>query len=91
MDLVHELLAEVKDRIAEKFGLPDEVADLLNLIESDYKTRNKGVRNTVHAPGRDIDGKAEAVKRDYLANLPAEDIQSRHGISRRTMYNYIKR
>lgn len=90
-DIVHEILQRAMTRIAERYGLPDEVADIFNLIESEMKLEYGGQRVTVHPPRPDPQKKAAAVARDYLADIPIEEISSRHGISRRTLYRYLKR
>lgn len=91
MDIVHELIEMAKARIAERFGLPDEVADVLNLLEAEFKHAHGGVSATVHKPRPDVEAKAASVTRDYLAGVAERDIQDRHGISRATMYRYLKR
>lgn len=91
MDIVHELIERAKARIAEKFGLPDEVADLLNLLESEVKREHAGLRVTIAQPLARSEEKAAAVTRDYLANLSEAAITERHGISRATLYRYLKR
>lgn len=91
MDIVHELIERAKVRIAEKFGLPEEVADLLNLVEREVKHEYGGARVTVSRPDETVETRVAQVTRDYLNNLDTRDITSRHGISRATMYRYLKR
>lgn len=91
VDIVHELIERAKVRIAEKFGLPEEVADLLNLVEREVKRDYGGERVTISRMDAPVEAKAAKVTRDYLANLDTRDITSRHGISRATMYRYLKR
>ena len=91
MDIVHELIERAKVRIAERFGLPEEVADLLNLVEREVKHDYGGERVTISRPDDPVEAKAARVTRDYLSNLDTQDITSRHGISRATMYRYLKR
>lgn len=91
MDIVHELIERAKARIAEKFGLPDEVADILGLVENEVKRDYGGERVTIARPSDRPADLPERVTRDYLNNLDTQDITSRHGISRATMYRYLKR
>lgn len=91
MDIVHELIERVKARIAERIGLPEEFDDLLNLVERELKRDYSGERFTVAAPSTRVDDKAAKVVRDNLANVAVPDIARRHGISRATMYRYLKR
>ena len=89
IDIVHEVLERAKRKLAEAYGLPDEVSDILGLLETEIKLDHRGERVTI--PGPNGTDKVEKVKNDYLANLPVEDITHRHGISRRTMYYYLKK
>lgn len=92
MDIVHEIIERAKRRIAEAYGLPDEVADLLGLVESEVKHDFGGEQVRIRQARPDRDAKAAAVTQEYLrTDLPAEEIASRHGISRATMYRYLKR
>jgi transcriptional regulator of acetoin/glycerol metabolism len=91
VDIVHEMIERAKLRIAESFGLPEEVADLLNLIEHEIKREYGGAQMVVHRPRADTAAKVDKVRADYLSNVPVEEISSRHGISRATLYRYLKR
>ncbi len=90
-DIVHEIIARAKQRIAEAYGLPDEVADLLGLVEAEVKREFGGDELYIHRPERDDARTREAVKLDYLANKPIKKITAEHGVSRATLYRYIKR
>ncbi len=90
-DIVHEIIARAKQRIAEAYGLPDEVADLLGMVEAEVKREFGGDELYIRKPERDDARTREAVRRDYLANQPIESITARHGVSRATLYRYIKR
>lgn len=91
MDIVHEILERVRARIAEAYGLPEEVADIIGLVEREAKIEFGGQRVTVSPPRADPERKAAAITRDYLSGADVDDVASRHGISRRTMYRYLKR
>ncbi len=92
-DIVREIIDRVRVRIAEAYGLPDEVEALLGEVEEEIKSARGGERHYVPVAGSRLAPRASpaAVVRDYLADVAIEDIQSRHGISRRTIYNYLKR
>lgn len=88
-DIVHEVLERLKNKIASAYGLPDEVAEIFGLVEREVKNDFGGDRLTVE---RWVDReKADRVRRDYLANVDEREITGRHGISRATMYRYLKR
>lgn len=91
-DIVHEILNRMKQRIADAYGLPDEVADLFGLVENEIKTEYGGERVHINKPTQDKRKKIEAVRAEYIhSDQPPEQIASRHGISRATLYNYLKR
>jgi hypothetical protein len=88
IDVITILIERAKQRIAEAYGLPDEVADMLNLVANEVRQEIGGTRVTV-PKHQAVD--PDRVRRDYLANVDAGDITSRHGISRATMYRMLKR
>lgn len=91
-DIVHEIIQRVKQRIADAYGLPEEVADLLGLVEAEVKREYGGDRLHIHQPAADRGQKAEAMRRDYLhTDQRPEEIASRHGVSRATLYRYLKK
>ena len=60
-------------------------------IERQWRMENDGRKLTVAYRRVDQHKVADAVRADYLANEPVEKITSRHGISRSTLYRYLKR
>jgi hypothetical protein len=90
-DIVREALQRTMRRIADLYGMPDEVAKIFHLVEREIKLEFASQRLTISPPRVDPAQKAAAVTRDYLADLPVEEVASRHGISRRSVYNYLKR
>ena len=90
-DFVHDMIERIRIKIATAYGLPDEVADLLGMVETEIKHEFGGNQVYIQQSKAELARKAEAVKRDYLADMPVDNIASRHGISRRQMYRLIKR
>jgi hypothetical protein len=91
MDIVHEILERVRVRIAEAYGMPEEVADLLGMVEAELKQELGGLRVNIKKPPSNRESKARAVTRGYLAGIPVEAVAIRQGISRATLYRYLKR
>lgn len=90
-DIVRETLRRVMEKIANHYGMPDEVAALFCVVENEVKQEFGGERVSIHRPGVDKTLKIEAVRRDYInTDQPVEAIASKHGISRATLYNYLK-
>jgi Mor family transcriptional regulator len=90
-DFVHDMISRIRDRIATAYGLPDEVEDLLGQVEAEIKHEFGGNQVYIQQGKADKARIAEAVKRDYLADLPIEHITRRHSISRTQMYKLLKR
>ena len=90
-DIVHETLHRTMQRISDLYGMPDEVVQIFVAIEREIKLEYASLRITISPPRQDPAQKAAAITRDYLADLPVEEVASRHGISRRSVYNYLKR
>lgn len=85
-DIVLEVLQRVR---AVSAALTDEQA---NQIEADVRAEYGGMR--VRIPKRKKHPTAEqrsAVYRDALTSMPDKDIQAEHGISRASLYRYVKR
>ena len=91
MDIVHEIFQRIRARMQEAHGLPHEVVNLLELAEAEARLEFGGQRITVTGVKADPARKAAAVTRDYLSDLPVQEVASRHGISRATMYRLLKR
>lgn len=91
-DIVREIIHRAKQRIAAAYGLPDEVEQLLGKLEIEIKSEFKGERHYIPAPvGRTATrAQPEQVRKDYLNNIEIDDIASRHGITRATIYRYLK-
>lgn len=83
-DLVSRLLiaARREGAITESLALE---------IERQWRMENDGRRISVSFRRVDESQLADAVRAEYLADQPVEQITSRHGISRATLYRYIKR
>lgn len=92
-DIVREIIERAKARIAEEYGLPDEVAELLGQVETEIRAEYRGERVYVsgHRVTPQIDARADAIAKAYLDDVPVEEIANRHGISRATIYRYLKR
>lgn len=85
-DIVREIISRAKQRIAEAYGLPPEVEQLLGEIEVEIKAEFKGDRVYVPAPRPHPD----RVREDYRSGTEMDEIVTRHGISRATIYRYLK-
>lgn len=92
-DIVRTIINRAKQRIAESYGLPPEVDQVLRNLEVEIKTEFKGERVYIPAPHARtaLSARPEQVAQDYVNNVQVEDIASRHGISRATIYRYLKR
>lgn len=92
-DIVRTIIDRAKQRIAEAYGLSADVEQALVNVEHEIKTEFKGARVYIPAPGARAAPRAhpESVAQDYVNNVQIEDIASRHGISRATIYRYLKR
>lgn len=95
----NNVIAEALDRfieaISERVNLPDEVVDIftaerVKIIDAMLRDYG-GERSYIPKQGRSDPIKEAAVKKDYLNNLPEQEITSRHGISRATLYRYLKK
>lgn len=91
-DIVREIISRAKQRIAEAYGLPPEVEQLLGKVEIEIKAEFKGERHYIPSPvGRTATrAQPDQVRQDYLDNLQIDDIATRHGITRATIYRYLK-
>ncbi len=84
-DIVQELLQRVRAVVPE---LSTEAACA---IEADIRSAYGGQRLRINKRGKDLQGeKREAAYRDGLTGAPTEEITSKHGISRRTLYRLMK-
>ncbi len=87
VDVVRELL----DRIVAASQREGVFTESMALeIERQFRHDYKGAECIVsERPRRDVP--ADAVRADYLAGKAVEEVTSKHGISRATMYRLLKR
>lgn len=87
VDVVRELI----DRILAAASREGSFTESMVLeIERQFRRDYKGAECVVsERPRREVP--AEAVRADYLADKPVNEITSTHGISRATMYRLLKR
>ena len=95
-DIVHTLADKILAAIISRLDLPTEAMDrldgILPKIEDEVRREYGGDRAYIKKPGCADEARRQTVVRDYLqSDEPAENVARRHGISRATLYNYIKR
>ena len=94
----HDIAAEIAElavqRLAQSLRLADEAAPLLASaradLEHDIKLRYGGDEVHIRQPRVAVDSRAAAVRRDQAAGLAPAQIIQRHGISRATLYRYLR-
>ena len=87
LDVAADIATLAVARLAHSLGLEvGALAPVRALVERDIKQRYG--RDSVHirAPTRPSD-----VVRDYRAGMPRAALRQRYGISRATLYRYLKR
>lgn len=83
-ELVTRLLAEAK-----REGTLTETA--AQEVERQFRHDYRGAKYVVCVrPRQAVIEKKESMVKDYLANDPVEVITKRHGVSRATLYRYLK-
>lgn len=87
-DAIRDLIMRLVDA-AHREGTFTEAVALT--IERQWRMENDGRKIAVTYRRVDQHKVAEAARSDYLANEPVETITRRHGISRATLYRYLKR
>jgi hypothetical protein len=87
VDIVRELI----DRILEASSREGSFTESMALeIERSFRHEFKGAECVIsERPRRDVP--ADAVRADYLADKPVQEITATHGISRATLYRLLKK
>lgn len=85
-DLIRDLLERVMKACPE--FTPTVAEDIERQIRHDHGGTDYHVRRT---PQLMAETKRTAVINDYIRDLPLDEIQRTHRISRRTIYRYIKK
>lgn len=93
---MHTLAERILVALVERLELPTEAMDrldgLLPEIEESARRDYGGDRVYIAKPARINEKKRTQIINDYLASDgPVEDVSSRHGIHRSTLYRYLKK
>jgi transcriptional regulator of acetoin/glycerol metabolism len=95
-DVVREILDAAMTRLKRELILsPEEMTALMNCMDSterEIKRMRGGEQVKIRKPERIDKKKVEQVRSDYLnPDLEPHQVAEKHGISRATLYRYIKR
>lgn len=60
-------------------------------VEKQWRMEYRGLEISVSSRPRPAERTKEAAVTDYLANMPINEVTERHGISRSSLYRYLKR
>lgn len=90
LDIAADIATLAVARLARILGLDAAaLAPVRALVELDIKQRYG--RDKVYVRESPPPDKSAAVLRDYHAGTSSADLRRRHGISRATLYRYLKR
>ncbi|MBV2206646.1 MAG: helix-turn-helix domain-containing protein, partial [Pseudomonas sp.] len=89
-DAIRELVKRLVDAAHREGTFTESVAIE---IERQWRLENAGARVTISYRNdpRKTDKTVDSIRTEYLSNTPVEDIINRHGISRATLYRYLKK
>lgn len=94
-DIAAQIAGLAVQRVAEALHLADDAAPRLAAaraeVERDIKLRFGGDAVHIRQPRTPTADRAAAVQRDYRAGVPVPHLLDRHGVSRATLYRYLKR
>lgn len=94
-----DFLREISDRFLAAALRAELPMEAMERLEREWKREEAAVRQEVggdrvyiQKPARADEAKKARVVQDYLASdAPVQDVANRHGVSRRTLYNYLKK
>ncbi len=87
-DVVRDLIARLLEAAHREGSFTESMA---LEIERQWRHDNRGEQITISAKPRAPEDKKAEVVAAYLGNEPVDSITSRHGISRATLYRYLKK
>lgn len=89
-DAIRDLVQRLVDAAHREGTFTESVAIE---IERQWRLENAGARVTISYRGdpRKTVKTVDSIRTEYLSNTPVEDIINRHGISRSTLYRYLKK
>jgi len=89
VDLVRELITRLVDAAQREGTLTEAIA---LQVEASFRQQYHGARCEISMrPRHRSVEKKEVVVREYLDGEPVERITKRHGVSRATLYRYLKK
>lgn len=87
-DVIRDLIGRILEAAHREGSFTESMA---LEIERQWRHDNRGEKITISGRMRPDEAAKEAMVAAYLANEPIDEIASRHNISRRTMYRYLKK
>ena len=93
-DLIRDILTRVQDRLMQRLGVPDELIDILTVVDKDIRHEYGGERHYIaktceadlaHAAKRD-----NTIRESWKNNEPVALIAQRHGITRQRVWQIIR-
>jgi hypothetical protein len=93
-DLIRDILTRVQDQLLQRLGVPDELIDILTVVDKEVRHEYGGERHYIaktceedlaHAAQRN-----NAIRRSWKNNEPITLIAQRHGISRQRVWQIIR-
>lgn len=95
-DIVHDIADRILSAVIERLDLPMDAMDRLDgvllPVENEVRRIYGGDRVYIRRAEVTDDRKRAAIVRDYLASdVPPAEVGARHGVSRATLYRYLKK
>ena len=93
-DIAREIADLAVQRLAQSLHLAADAAPVLTAavadVEQAIKLRYGGDAVHIRQPRQAPQARAAAVQRDYQAGVPVPQLIERHGVSRATLYRYLR-